>query len=63
MTDGAGDKPIVIVGVVYVKSEEPIGDVLVVAGEHITFLDEVDVPAPFARKTRTTPSRRGSDGF
>ena len=62
MSDQGDDEPIVIAGVVYVESEEQIGDILVV-GEHIPFLDEADVPAPLARKTRTTPRRRGSAGF
>ena len=60
MADRADD-PIVIGGVVYVESEDQVGDVLVV-GEHIPFLDEADTPAPLARKTRTT-ARRGSAGF
>jgi hypothetical protein len=55
------DEPIVIAGVVYIESEAQIGDVLVV-GEHIPFLDEADVPAPLAKKTRTT-ARRASAGF
>lgn len=55
------DVPIVIGGVVYIESEAQIGDVLVV-GEHIPFLDEADVPAPLAKKTRTT-ARRASAGF
>jgi hypothetical protein len=61
MADEA-DEPIVIAGVVYVESEEQIGDVLVV-GEHIPFLDEADIPAPMAKKTRTTVRHRGTAGF
>lgn len=59
---GQDDEPIVIAGVVYVESKEQIGDVLVV-GEHIPFLDEADVPAPLAKKTRTTVRHRGTVGF
>lgn len=55
------DVPIVIGGVAYVESEEQIGDVLIV-GEHIPFLDEADISAPLAKKTRTT-ARRASAGF